>query len=375
MRFLIVNTDYPGFLRWLYAQHPGLGDEPYDTQMDVRIHSLFGVADFYSKNLRKLGHEAWEIFVNNEPMQMAWAKENGVGLPDDRSWQFRFRRGIIPWISRVPRQGWVYEILAAQIRHHRPDILLIQTMDFMDTVFLNEIKGNVRLSMGQHPATELSNSRDWSCYDLVISSFPPTVQWFLQRGIPAELHRLGFEPEVLSYLNHERTEALIPISFVGSLSEVHSARVELIKRICKDFDIKVWGPNVKLIGSNSPIRKAYMGQAWGLDMYKILHRSQITLNHHGDVAPYANNLRLFEATGVGTFLITDWKEDLHEILEPGREVVAYGSPEECIELIRYYMEHVTERQALANAGQQRTLREYTFYGRMQELLEIVNRYL
>jgi len=24
MRFLILNTDYPDFLRWLYAQHPGL---------------------------------------------------------------------------------------------------------------------------------------------------------------------------------------------------------------------------------------------------------------------------------------------------------------------------------------------------------------
>jgi len=24
MKFLILNTDYPEFLRWLYAQHPGL---------------------------------------------------------------------------------------------------------------------------------------------------------------------------------------------------------------------------------------------------------------------------------------------------------------------------------------------------------------
>jgi len=24
VRFLLLNTDYPEFLRWLYAQHPGL---------------------------------------------------------------------------------------------------------------------------------------------------------------------------------------------------------------------------------------------------------------------------------------------------------------------------------------------------------------
>lgn len=29
MRFLILNTDYPDFLQWLYTQHPGLEEQPY----------------------------------------------------------------------------------------------------------------------------------------------------------------------------------------------------------------------------------------------------------------------------------------------------------------------------------------------------------
>ncbi|MEJ5376948.1 MAG: hypothetical protein WHX93_10250 [bacterium] len=56
MKFLILSTDYPEFLRWLYAQHPGLEQQPYGEQMRVRNGSLFGVADFYSSNLRKLVH-------------------------------------------------------------------------------------------------------------------------------------------------------------------------------------------------------------------------------------------------------------------------------------------------------------------------------
>jgi len=35
MKFLILNTDYPEFLRWLYAQHPGLEKQPYEGQMRV----------------------------------------------------------------------------------------------------------------------------------------------------------------------------------------------------------------------------------------------------------------------------------------------------------------------------------------------------
>ena len=41
MRFLILNTDYPEFLRWLYAQHPGLENQSYEEQM--RVESPFGV--------------------------------------------------------------------------------------------------------------------------------------------------------------------------------------------------------------------------------------------------------------------------------------------------------------------------------------------
>jgi len=119
-----------------------------------------------------------------------------------------------------------------------------------------------------------------------------------------------------------------------------------------------------------------MGQSWGADMYRILHDSRVTLNHHIDIAgPYANNLRLFEATGMGTMPITDWKINLHEMFEPGIEVVAYRTPQECVRLARYYSEHEDEREAIARAGQQRTLREHTYHHRMRELVEIVGRYL
>ena len=56
-RFLILNTDYPEFLDWFYAQHPGLETQPYKQQLQARAESLFGVADFYSDNLVKLVRE------------------------------------------------------------------------------------------------------------------------------------------------------------------------------------------------------------------------------------------------------------------------------------------------------------------------------
>jgi hypothetical protein len=80
LKFLILNTDYPEFLRWLYARHQGLENFPYKEQMWVWIESLFGMADCYSKNLKKLDHEAIDIIANHEPIQKQWAIENRMNI-------------------------------------------------------------------------------------------------------------------------------------------------------------------------------------------------------------------------------------------------------------------------------------------------------
>src|SRR5215510_9042502 len=195
MKFLILNSDYSEFLHWLYTQHPGLERQPYEHQMRARNESLFGVADFYSSNLRTLGHEVWDIHGNNESMQKAWADEHGLKIDFGPRWEFRLRRGIVPWVSRIQR-AWVYDILKAQIEHYHPDILLNQAMDNITNSFLKEMKPHVRLLMGQH-AAPLPEWEDFSCYDLVISSLPNLVDYFRGKGVPAEPHGLGFEPRVL----------------------------------------------------------------------------------------------------------------------------------------------------------------------------------
>jgi spore maturation protein CgeB len=62
------------------------------------------------------------------------------------------------------------------------------------------------------------------------------------------------------------------------------------------------------------------------------------------------------------------------MFEPGKEVVSYRTPEECTELIQYYLEHDEERKSIASAGQKRVLQEHTYYHRMQEFLEVVGKY-
>jgi spore maturation protein CgeB len=393
VRVLILNTDYESFMEDLYGRNPGLEKLSYQEQMSARNDSLFGVADFYSSNLRQLGHEAWDIHANNEFMQKMWARKRGLQVDHATPWKgqvLSFLRRAARLASGTPARhvgtllrplitslngthSWFYSVLAAQIQHFKPDVILNQAMDGISNGFLREMKRHVRLLVGQI-ASPLPHDKNFGCYDLIISSLPNFVDFFRRTGVPSELHRLGFEPSVLESLDAKREK--IPVSFVGSVSAHHDSRIGFLEYLCRRVDIEIWGQGTESLQKDSLISRCYKGKAWGIDMYQIVHNSKITLNHHVNVAEsYANNCRLYEATGVGTMLITDWKMNLHEMFEPGKEVVAYHSQEECAELIQYYLTHDAEREAIARAGQQRTLSEHTYYNRMQELVEIVRRYV
>src|ERR1700681_479138 len=80
MRILVLNADYPRFLAWLYRRQPGLENASYLMQMATRNASLFGVADFYSRNFAALGHPAEEMHVNKLWLQAAWAREHGIAI-------------------------------------------------------------------------------------------------------------------------------------------------------------------------------------------------------------------------------------------------------------------------------------------------------
>jgi spore maturation protein CgeB len=111
-------------------------------------------------------------------------------------------------------------------------------------------------------------------------------------------------------------------------------------------------------------------------MYQILGETKIIINRHISAAEnYANNMRLFESTGMGALLITDEKQNLNDLFTVGTEVMAYRDVDDLAEKIRYYLSHETERERIAAAGQRRTLTDHTYQKRMGELLQIIERYL
>ena len=373
MRIAIIDTYYARFIADFYRHAKNLKNASSEKQTEALLSAVFGTSDFYSRHLTELGCEVLDVIGNCVPLQTAWARENNVSF---NPWVMKlphrlFRLPVIgPRLAALPG---LLEVAMAQVRTFKPDVLYIQDLSFFPPNALNELKETVPLIVGQI-ACPLPPDQFLEPYDLILTSFPHFVPRFRERGIKSEYFRIGFDTRVLEILGN--VEKDVPLSFVGGISRHHGKAVPLFEYLADKTPIQFFGYGAKTLPRSSPIRKRHNGEVWGIDMYRALARSKITLNRHINVAENnANNMRLYEATGVGTLLITDKKDNLGDIFEIGKEVVAYSSPEEAVELIRYYMDRPNEAEAIAAAGQARTLKEHTYRHRMVELLPLLERYL
>ena len=373
MRIALLDTYYPRFLETQYLKAPGLSGQSYSGQRQSLLGQVFGTSDFYSRHLREMGHDAQDLIVNCKPLQKTWAREQGVAYSELALGlhQRLLRLPVVgPWLSSLP--GLV-EIAVEQIKAMRPDVLYCQDLWFLPPQKMAELKPYVKRIVGQI-ASPLPPQPYLQAYDLILTSFPHFVPRLRAMGIASEYFRIGFDPRVLDLLGP--VEKDVDVSFVGGISRHHGKALPMLEHLANQTPIQFFGYGASGLPSSSPIKARHRGEVWGLDMYRALARSRVTLNRHINVAENnANNMRLYEATGVGTLLITDAKDNLGELFEVGKEVVAYRNQDEAVELITHYLKHPDEAQAIARAGQQRTLREHTYQARMVELIDILDRYV
>ena len=405
MRLIRLCTNYPTYLSGFYESRPGLARESYAAQHATLMDDCFGWADFWTQNLAAFGYMVWEPVANAEQQQKAWAKENNVTWDELR---------------------WLQDITIAQVCHFAPDVVFVNDYSTFTSEFFRDLRRacpSIRFVVGWCGAP-YRDGTVFEAYDLVLSNIPKLVEEFRSRGLVSQLFHHGFETAISARLNPSEPAA-VDFSFVGSLFKgngMHNAREQLLTQLPSATPLRIWAethtpsardrqrlpfrqkvfdlthalsriPGVQGVLNHFPEAKRYLSMptrpslatytddrllercnppVFGLEMYQRLASSRITLNTHIDLAAnHASNMRLFEATGVGTCLLTDWQPDLHEYFKLDEEVVTYKCPEEAVEKVHYLLAHESERNRIAKAGQARTLQDYTFIDRALQLHRII----
>lgn len=384
-RFLKIQATGNFYIDAFCREHPEYKSLSYDELFDLFLKKCVGWNTYYSPGLVSLGYEARDICVDFEFLQKLWANEHGIKYGD---------------------HDWLKDILSAQIRALQPDIIFLDDLYHFDAAyrqFLRDMSPKPIKIVGWRAAP----TEDYELFtdvDLMLTCTPLFVDQLRRNGAKAEMLMHAFEPAILKLVNQTDNRDL-DFTFVGTFvlrNGFHNERLELIKSLLDSTNLDIWGTVSEPRRNSLPGRifrkltgtsdRPYTGPeaTWllqqyktrfhapvlALDYFKILARSKISLNKHIDCAGnYAGNIRLFEATGMGACLVTDWKVNLSEMFLPDEEVIAYRSAEECAEKVRYLLDHQDRLADIAAAGQRRTLRDHTYQKRAEELDGLIRQLL
>ena len=386
MRLLKLGIYHSVYLRDFYAENAELKNQTYAAQHKALIEDCFGSSDFWTSELNKLNYETADIIANAEFLQKKWASETG---------------------AKFDERDWLFEIATAQIKSFRPDVLLVADYSTFTADFIKNVRRecpSIRLILGWcgAPYQNLSVIREW---DIALSCVPEMVAEFRHQGIESYHVNHAFAPRIL-----EKIDLISPpgvdFAFIGSvlkMNQFHIERESLLLELVERTNLQIWSdvqsPSnnenrnsfarrlaQKIIGRKSPppsdqyvderIRRRTHLPLFGLEMFQKLRDSRVVFNNHIDISPIsASNMRLFETTGVGACLITDWKKNLPDLFESDTEVLTYRTAEECAEKVNYLLENEDERREIAARGQRRTLRQHTFENRAARIDEIIRRVL
>ncbi len=401
MRLVKIASYYKAALEYYYSLFPDVKDLPYQEQLRHLLNFGLGWSDFYSRSLRQLGWEAYEIIANSTHLQKKWAQENNFHGNDTA-------------------------IVLEQIRRLKPDIVWFQDSISFNADFFRTVKSLpfVKIIIGNSCAPySRTNLQAFKVFDFITTCSPKFVKEFSQYDIKTLLLYQAFEPDILNRINNPKKE--IDVIFIGSLlvgQGYHNQRINLLKKLVRQginirihanikgsrpqdilkkqvlylarelvntfrLDVLVknslWYRKSLTIDSFPPVKflglrlsRSIRPPVFGLHMFQTLSNAKICLNHHVGVAgEYAANMRMFEATGVGTLLLTDNKRNIKDLFVPDREVVVYDTFDQAIEKLQYLLDHPDKAMEIARAGQKRTLQDHTYQKRTHLLINEIQKYL
>ncbi len=332
----------------------------------------FGTGGAYVRGLINAGWRADMVIPNALGLQQKWVNEHSAGHVIRGGWGYGLHLSRLPVVRNmlhlVPH---IHKIVLDQMTKLKPDVIMVQDLNLIPPGFARALKRVTQLLVGEI-ASPLPPKPYFIHYDLIVSALPSIVTTARGWGIDSEYIPLGFDPRwaTVTPASTRPIEAI----FVGSFSRHQPQTTPLLLETARLIPgLEIYGPASASVLEESGLIANYRGQAWGKDMFELLGKSKLVLNRHGTIAgDFAVNMRMFESTGAGAALVTEAKSNLSDLFEPATEVLAYENPGQAARLAREILADPQRLDAVAAAGQRRTLEHHTYNQRAITLTEIVS---
>jgi hypothetical protein len=315
-------------------------------------------AEPFSQRLRELGHQVvpfreLEFFQTQGPL----ARVRRIAR------RAEYRLAIGPAVRRLNRA------LLALARAERPDVVFLFRGSHVFPRTLQELRRAGAYVIGWQnddpfgrwhaPYLWRHFLRGIPYYDLLFAYRESNVGAFLSRGCPrAEVLRSFYIRELnRPVLDPVPPELCSDVCFAGHWEP--DGRDEYVSLLLDshDIDFKLWGGLwersncAHKFGSRAvrPILK---------DQYNFaLNGAKIAIAFLSKLNNDTYTRRCFEIPAAGTFMLSEYTDDLAAMFEPGRDAEYFRSPVEMMDKIRFYIRNESARRRIAAAGHQRVTRD------------------
>lgn len=346
MRILLVTESWPRdrgpfetFYQYYRAYLTGLGYE-VDVVDNKAMHLPIGGQTVWNcpRLFRALGWVRWNDLLVN-----AMLRRRAVGWQPDVILQFKgenLRWRTMAWLKR------------------RTQALLFN-WDLDNPFWPSNTSPDLLRSMPYY-----------DCFGSLAEHFIPSL---LSLGCPrAEYLPMFFIPERFGGpppTSADRERFASDLLFIGRATPERAAML----RPLASWDLALYGPDwERVLAADDPLRRCVRGGFLdGADYAKALRCCRIAINVLVTQCKGANNLRTFEATGCGAFLLTEHsREQAETLFREGEEIACYRTPEDLVAVAQRYLPDEATRSRIAAAGQRRCLAEHTLGHRLDAWLRI-----
>lgn len=284
--------------------------------------------------------------------------------------------------------SWKMNEIEAGIAYFKPDILLTIGLDIplrSETLsMLPEFCRKYKLFHIYWATEDLIHWASWSVPfiqriqpDLVWTIHPDCVEKYKSIGVEASYLNFAFNPRLFPSKLPEQVEPY-DVSFIGTTHLIsytyryESFRNVLVPIVLSGQKVNIWGWGWL---EDKPLLLQHFGMSipddWinGYLPYKetagIYQQSKIALGIQN--ARDQVSQRTFEILGSGAFMIASRTEELQRLFKDRKEIALTDSPEETLELVRYYLQHPYLRYTIGQRARQKILNQHTYHHRLAEV--------
>ncbi len=319
-------------------------------------HSLSSFAKPIVRNLRKLGYDV-DFFDHYSPNFLS----RGAGF---------IRNAISPISIQFDKflSAYTNNELVRKTTSFEPDLVLLFKAKNIEIPTIKTIRRKGFIVANWYP----DYYDDWTwikshakSYDYFFTPCEYIRNMLQKEGIKSYYVPFAAEADESFRVNFKKYQ----VSFVGRYTE---RRDKLFKDVFDAGVLDIWGYQH---WQSSDYKSKYHGPLSAEETKDVIRQSKITINTltGTEETPILSiNLRIFEATGVGGFVLTSYHPPLEEFYRINKEIVCFKTAAEALEKAIFYLKHDSIRSKIARNGWDRTSKDNTYEVRLRQLLKFIH---